>query len=111
MVGSNSRRYYSSVSAEERFYKQEYCGCSYSLRDSNLWRKTQVGRYQEQRSRVRPTESSRMYMPIFSDVLLSLFTSKLVFAACSTQIKSFPLDVRAFQPMFVPFNRAFRPMH
>ena len=46
-----------------------------------------------------------------SDVLLSLFTSKLVFAACSTQIKSFPLDVRAFQPMFVPFNRAFRPMH
>jgi hypothetical protein len=29
------------VSAEERFYKQEYCGCSYSLRDSNLWRKSQ----------------------------------------------------------------------
>ena len=26
------------VSAEERFYKQEYCGCSYSLRDSNIWR-------------------------------------------------------------------------
>jgi len=22
-----------------RFYKQEYCGCSYSLRDSNDWRK------------------------------------------------------------------------
>ena len=22
----------------DRFYKQEYCGCSYSLRDSNLWR-------------------------------------------------------------------------
>jgi len=29
------------ISAQERFYKQEYCGCSYSLRDSNLWRKTQ----------------------------------------------------------------------
>eukprot|EP01050_Picozoa_sp_SAG11_P005680 SAG11_NODE_409_length_9707_cov_20.010304_3_plen_104_part_00 len=29
------------MSAEERFYKQEYCGCSYSLRDSNLWRKSQ----------------------------------------------------------------------
>lgn len=29
------------ISTEERFYKQEYCGCSYSLRDSNLWRKTQ----------------------------------------------------------------------
>jgi predicted adenine nucleotide alpha hydrolase (AANH) superfamily ATPase len=27
------------VSAEQRFYKQEYCGCLYSLRDSNLWRK------------------------------------------------------------------------
>ena len=26
------------VAASERFYKQEYCGCSYSLRDSNLWR-------------------------------------------------------------------------
>ena len=27
------------ISAEERFYKQEYCGCSYSLRDSNEWRR------------------------------------------------------------------------
>lgn len=27
------------ISAAERFYKQEYCGCSYSLRDSNDWRK------------------------------------------------------------------------
>jgi len=27
------------ISAEEKFYKQEYCGCSYSLRDSNDWRK------------------------------------------------------------------------
>jgi len=26
------------ISVEERFYKQEYCGCSYSLRDSNIWR-------------------------------------------------------------------------
>jgi len=29
------------ISVEERFYKQEYCGCSYSLRDSNTWRKQQ----------------------------------------------------------------------
>ena len=29
------------ISAEERFYKQEYCGCAYSLRDSNTWRKAQ----------------------------------------------------------------------
>lgn len=29
------------ISARERFYKQEYCGCTYSLRDSNLWRKSQ----------------------------------------------------------------------
>ena len=27
------------ISARERFYKQEYCGCSYSLRDSNEWRR------------------------------------------------------------------------
>lgn len=27
------------ISADQRFYKQEYCGCSYSLRDSNEWRK------------------------------------------------------------------------
>lgn len=27
------------ISAKEKFYKQEYCGCSYSLRDSNEWRK------------------------------------------------------------------------
>lgn len=26
------------ISARETFYKQEYCGCSYSLRDSNQWR-------------------------------------------------------------------------
>lgn len=29
------------ISVEEVFYKQEYCGCSYSLRDSNMWRKQQ----------------------------------------------------------------------
>ena len=27
------------ISAHQKFYKQEYCGCSYSLRDSNEWRK------------------------------------------------------------------------
>ncbi len=26
------------VSKEEQFYMQEYCGCIYSLRDSNIWR-------------------------------------------------------------------------
>ena len=26
------------INAEQKFYKQEYCGCSYSLRDSNHWR-------------------------------------------------------------------------
>ena len=29
------------INAERRFYKQEYCGCSYSLRDSNHWRAKQ----------------------------------------------------------------------
>lgn len=28
------------ISKRERFYKQEYCGCVYSLRDMNNWRET-----------------------------------------------------------------------
>lgn len=31
------------ISKREKFYMQEYCGCSYSLRDTNTWR-TQNGR-------------------------------------------------------------------
>jgi epoxyqueuosine reductase len=27
-----------AISKRERFYQQEYCGCAYSLRDSNQWR-------------------------------------------------------------------------
>uniref|UniRef100_A0A061S2M7 Epoxyqueuosine reductase n=1 Tax=Tetraselmis sp. GSL018 TaxID=582737 RepID=A0A061S2M7_9CHLO len=29
------------INAKEEFYKQEYCGCAFSLRDSNAWRKKQ----------------------------------------------------------------------
>ncbi|MGO1297074.1 MAG: epoxyqueuosine reductase QueH [Vibrio sp.] len=29
------------LAKRERFYQQEYCGCSYSLRDANLWRDQQ----------------------------------------------------------------------
>jgi endonuclease YncB( thermonuclease family) len=35
-----SKRKY-EINAQQRFYKQEYCGCTYSLRDSNLWRAKQ----------------------------------------------------------------------
>ena len=35
-----TRRKY-RINAEQKFYKQEYCGCSYSLRDSNHWRSKQ----------------------------------------------------------------------
>ncbi len=28
-----------TISKREEFYQQEYCGCAYSLRDSNAWRK------------------------------------------------------------------------
>ena len=34
---SGSARMY-EISKREQFYKQEYCGCVYSLRDTNLWR-------------------------------------------------------------------------
>jgi predicted adenine nucleotide alpha hydrolase (AANH) superfamily ATPase len=27
------------IAKRENFYKQEYCGCIYSLRDTNNWRK------------------------------------------------------------------------
>lgn len=29
------------ISKREEFYQQEYCGCVYSLRDSNRWRMSQ----------------------------------------------------------------------
>jgi len=29
------------IAKREQFYRQEYCGCVYSLRDSNRWRKSQ----------------------------------------------------------------------
>ena len=35
--GGAERMY--KISKEESFYKQEYCGCVYSLRDTNAWRK------------------------------------------------------------------------
>ena len=35
--GGAARMY--EISKRENFYKQEYCGCVYSLRDTNQWRK------------------------------------------------------------------------
>ncbi len=35
--GGSARMY--EISKREHFYQQEYCGCVYSLRDSNQWRK------------------------------------------------------------------------
>jgi epoxyqueuosine reductase len=40
---AGSQRMY-EVAKEERFYKQEYCGCAYSLRDSNQWRAARGGK-------------------------------------------------------------------
>lgn len=34
--GGSARMY--EIAKREEFYKQEYCGCVYSLRDTNLWR-------------------------------------------------------------------------
>lgn len=34
--GGSQRMY--EISKQEKFYQQEYCGCVYSLRDTNLWR-------------------------------------------------------------------------
>ena len=35
--GGSERMY--QIAKRENFYKQEYCGCIYSLRDTNDWRK------------------------------------------------------------------------
>lgn len=35
--GGGAARMY-EIAKRENFYKQEYCGCVYSLRDTNLWR-------------------------------------------------------------------------
>ena len=35
--GGSERMY--EIAKRENFYKQEYCGCVYSLRDTNEWRK------------------------------------------------------------------------
>lgn len=37
--GGSARMY--EIAKREQFYKQEYCGCVYSLRDTNAWRKEQ----------------------------------------------------------------------
>ena len=34
--GGSARMY--EIAKREQFYKQEYCGCVYSLRDTNQWR-------------------------------------------------------------------------
>jgi predicted adenine nucleotide alpha hydrolase (AANH) superfamily ATPase len=36
--GGSARMY--EIAKRETFYKQEYCGCIYSLRDSNAWRES-----------------------------------------------------------------------
>ena len=36
--GGGAERMY-KIAKEENFYKQEYCGCVYSLRDTNRWRR------------------------------------------------------------------------
>lgn len=36
--GGGAERMY-QIAKREQFYKQEYCGCVYSLRDTNAWRK------------------------------------------------------------------------
>lgn len=43
--GGSERMY--EIAKREQFYQQEYCGCVYSLRDTNLWRK------ENQRERIK----------------------------------------------------------
>lgn len=45
-INGGSERMY-EIAKREGFYKQEYCGCVYSLRDTNAWRK------QKERDRIK----------------------------------------------------------
>ena len=38
--GGSERMY--QIAKRENFYKQEYCGCVYSLRDTNAWRRQKI---------------------------------------------------------------------
>jgi len=51
--GGSQRMY--EISKEEQFYQQEYCGCVYSLRDTNLWR--------AQNNRQRIEKGTQFYGP------------------------------------------------
>ncbi|MCH2037271.1 MAG: epoxyqueuosine reductase QueH [Rickettsiales bacterium] len=61
--GGSSRMY--EIAKREEFYKQEYCGCIYSLRDTNNWRESQnrskiaIGEefYEQKLSSLEATES------------------------------------------------------
>ena len=45
LIGEKKEVRMIQISKRENFYQQEYCGCVYSLRDTNNWRKkTQKGR-------------------------------------------------------------------
>jgi len=51
--GGSQRMY--EISKQEQFYQQEYCGCVYSLRDTNLWR--------TQNKRARIEKGTQFYGP------------------------------------------------
>ena len=53
---NGSARMY-EIAKREEFYQQEYCGCVYSLRDTNLWRQSQ-GRSRVQKGTKFYTENT-----------------------------------------------------
>jgi predicted adenine nucleotide alpha hydrolase (AANH) superfamily ATPase len=58
--GGSARMY--TIAKREAFYQQEYCGCVYSLRDTNAWRK------QNDRERIKIGE--RYYQDQVSDEVM-----------------------------------------
>ncbi|MDP3560270.1 MAG: epoxyqueuosine reductase QueH [Legionellaceae bacterium] len=57
--GGSSRMY--DIAKRENFYQQEYCGCVYSLRDTNAWRK------KNQRDRIKIGEQYYQCSLVSSD--------------------------------------------
>ncbi|ETV65076.1 hypothetical protein H257_18125 [Aphanomyces astaci] len=104
-----TRRKY-QVSVDEKFYKQEYCGCAYSLRDSNIWRaqqgipKVKIGgdvaglgtRYFEDVEADEAEESQEVVDAFFTDASQHFGDSKRV-AKYKVAFQSKPPNVVDFQ--------------
>jgi hypothetical protein len=85
--GGAERMY--EIAKDENFYKQEYCGCVYSLRDTNLWR-LKSGK---ERIKIGQEYYSKINQPILTDACRSAGSPSEI------PVSGFPVDVRNKPPV------------